>query len=108
MAKTLIPGQTVESPFGDTWTAAILVADILNLNFSDQVMTVRAEIYRDTQARIDGDRSIRQDHFVDKATFLSEFDLSAPAQQLKGQAEDWLLTILDETGGSLIYGDTFE
>lgn len=107
MAKNLKAGQTVESPYGDTWNAAILVCDILTLNYLEQVMNVRVDVYKDTQARTDRENAMQRYHPVDKATFLSDFDINAPATQLKGQAEDWALTITDDDD-NLIYGDTFE
>ena len=107
MAKTLKGGKEINSPFGDVWTSAILVCDIITLDFNEQIMNIRADIYKDTAARTAGDRAIMQTHAVDKPTFLANFDTGQAVTTMKTQSEDFILTVEDGEG-NLIYGDDFE
>jgi len=101
--KNLKQGESVTSNYGDDWTGAILVVDIVNIDFRAQTLSFNVEIYKDAQARTDGRSSMMNHFIVDKDTFLAEFDVSLPAVQLNKQCEDYALTLLANDGATLIY-----
>ena len=111
MAKTLISGQTVESMYGDVWDAAILSIDQIQLDYLNQIMKFRVDIYKDATERTEGSRAVQEWHVIDKTTFLAEFNISQPVTTLKSQCEDYALTLIDPNdpdGLALLYGSTFE
>lgn len=93
MAKTLIVGQTVNTPYGDVWDQAILVVDNMNIDFRLGEMTLLVSIYKDATARTEGKKPYQEDHFMTSDDFLAYIDTAQAITTLKSQAEDYALTL---------------
>jgi hypothetical protein len=99
--KNLKSGEVYTTVFGEEWGSAILVVDQYEPNFKDQVLRFHVDIYKDAQARTDEKRSFTMVFNIDKATFLANFDMTRTAIQLRGDLEDYALTLTEN--GALIY-----
>ncbi len=106
MAKTLINGQTITTPYGDTWDAAVLHVDKVGLDYLLQELSMEINIYFNEAARTANKEPIRLGHFVEKDVFLANFDPQLAITTLKSQCEDFALTLTFSGFGLL--GDKFE
>lgn len=106
MAKTLIAGQVVNTPYGDVWDEAILVVDNMNIDFRKGEMYMLISVYKNVTARTEEKKPYQEDHFMSNADFLAYIDTAQAITTLKSQAEDYALTIESPRLGLL--GNIFE
>jgi hypothetical protein len=76
---------------------SILVVDQFEPDFKNQVLRFRVDVYKDPQSRTNGSKSFTRVFEIDKATFQASFDMTRTVIQLRGDLEDYALT-LEENG----------
>lgn len=105
--KTLIAGQTVETPYGETWDEAILTVDDILINYLTQTLKMTVHIYVNATARTEEKRPFAEKFFVSKDEFLANFTPTDPITSLKDQCEDYALTLMSPFL-QVLFGDLFE